>query len=142
MHTLESYLFEIRKLLRATNRKPTSPRTSRARETEALAESLQSESHRRGRLVRGGGVQGAETPTSAAESSFMEDDGMGGCKFFNLFCAFGCGSFANLLFLLDGFFDAGMLLHALKGLNAEREQRGEKPARRRFVGKKLHLNEY
>ena len=44
--------------------------------------------------------------------------------------------------LLDGFFDAGMLLHALKGLNAEREQRGEKPARRRFVGKKLHLNEY
>ncbi|OQD61342.1 hypothetical protein PENPOL_c017G01392 [Penicillium polonicum] len=120
MHTLESYLFEIRKLLRATNRKPTSPRTSRARETEALADSLQSESHRRGRLVRGGGVQGAETPTSAADSSFMEDDGMGGY----------------------GFFDAGMLLHALKGLNAEREQRGEKPARRRFVGKKLHLNEY
>eukprot|EP00594_Rhizosolenia_setigera_P005322 CAMPEP_0178942016 /NCGR_PEP_ID=MMETSP0789-20121207/1745_1 /TAXON_ID=3005 /ORGANISM="Rhizosolenia setigera, Strain CCMP 1694" /LENGTH=831 /DNA_ID=CAMNT_0020621349 /DNA_START=188 /DNA_END=2680 /DNA_ORIENTATION=- len=117
MHTLESYLFEIRKLLRATNRKTMSPRTSRARETEALAESLQSESHRRGRLVRGGGAQGAETPTSAADSSFMEDDGMGGY----------------------GFFDAGMLLHALKGLNAEREQRGEKPARRRFVGKKLHL---
>ncbi|KAJ5511691.1 ATP-grasp fold subdomain 2 [Penicillium expansum] len=109
MHTLESYLFEIRKLLRATNRKATSPRTSRARETEALAESLQSESHRRGRIVRGGGAQGVDTPTSAADSSFMEDDGMGGY----------------------GFFDAGMLLHALKGLNAEREQRGEKPARRR-----------
>lgn len=42
---------------------------------------------------------------------------------------------------LDGFFDAGMLLHALKGVSAERE-RGDKPAKRRFVGKKLHLNEY
>ncbi|KAI1836254.1 hypothetical protein DTO006G1_2463 [Penicillium roqueforti] len=117
MHTLETYLFEIRKLLRATNRKATSPRTSRARETEAFAESLQAETNRRGRLVRGGGV---ETPTSAAESSYMEDDGMGGY----------------------GFFDAGMLLHALKGLSAEREQRGEKSVRRRFVGKKLHLNDY
>ncbi|OQE07817.1 hypothetical protein PENVUL_c012G06451 [Penicillium vulpinum] len=118
MHTLESYLFEIRKLLRATNRKP-SPRTSRARETEALAESAQLESHRRGRIVRGSGAQGVDTPTSAADSSYLEDDGMGGY----------------------GFFDAGMLLHALKGLNAEREQR-EKPARRKFVGKKLHLNDY
>lgn len=84
MHTLESYLFEIRKLLRTTNRKTTSPRTSRARETEALAENVQSESHRRGRIVRGGGMgdgRGAETPTSAAESSYIEDDGMGGCKF-------------------------------------------------------------
>jgi carnitine O-acetyltransferase len=42
----------------------------------------------------------------------------------------------------DGFFDAGMLLHALKGLNADRERNGEKPERRRFVGKKLRLNEY
>jgi hypothetical protein len=42
---------------------------------------------------------------------------------------------------LDGFFDAGMLLHALKGLSADREAR-EKPVKRRFVGKKLHLNEY
>jgi hypothetical protein len=50
--------------------------------------------------------------------------------------------FTDWVFSIDGFFDAGMLLHALKGLNAERESRGEKPARRRFVGKKLHLNEY
>jgi carnitine O-acetyltransferase len=83
MQTLESYLFEIRKLLRATNRKTTSPRTSRARETEAIAEGLQSESHRRGRIVRPGGGDraGADTPTSAADSAYMEDDGMGGCKF-------------------------------------------------------------
>ncbi|CAG8427299.1 unnamed protein product [Penicillium salamii] len=119
MHTLEQYLFEIRKLLRATNRKAMSPRTSRARETESLAENLQSETSRRGRIVRGGGMGGADTPTSAAESSYIEDDGMGGY----------------------GFFDAGMLLHALKGLSADRESR-EKPPKRRFVGKKLHLNEY
>jgi carnitine O-acetyltransferase len=51
-----------------------------------------------------------------------------------------CGC-ANLI-CPDGFFDAGMLLHALKGVNAEREQRGEKTERKKFVGKKLHLNEY
>ncbi|KAJ5224637.1 uncharacterized protein N7469_008140 [Penicillium citrinum] len=119
MNALESYLFEIRKLLRATNRKTTSPRTSRARETEALAERLQNESHRRGRIVRPG-AGGAETPTTTTDSAEIEDDGMGGY----------------------GFFDAGMLLHALKGVNAEREQRGEKTERKKFVGKKLHLNEY
>ena len=43
---------------------------------------------------------------------------------------------------LDGFFDAGMLLHALKGLNVDRERGGDKTPRRRFVGKKLRLNEY
>lgn len=42
----------------------------------------------------------------------------------------------------DGFFDAGMLLHALKGLHAERERGGEKPQRRRPVGKKLSLTDY
>ncbi|KAJ5640883.1 hypothetical protein N7528_000508 [Penicillium herquei] len=118
MQTLESYLFEIRKLMRATNRKTTSPRTSRARETEALAERLQYDSQRRGRIVRGD-TRGTETPNTTTDSGEMEDDGMGGY----------------------GFFDAGMLLHALKGVNAEREQR-DKPAKRRFVGKKLHLNEY
>ncbi|EAW07599.1 choline/carnitine O-acyltransferase [Aspergillus clavatus NRRL 1] len=118
MHTLESYLFEIRKLLRATNRKAPSPRTSRARETEMLAEQFHNE-HRRGRIVRGdtGSIRGTETPTTY--SGDLEDDGMGGY----------------------GFFDAGMLLHALKGLNVDRE-RGDKPAKRRFVGKKLRLNDY
>jgi carnitine O-acetyltransferase len=118
MHTLESYLFEIRKLLRATNRKATSPRTSRARETEMLAEGLQADTNRRGRVVRGDN-RGADTPTTTTDSGEIEDDGMGGY----------------------GFFDAGMLLHALKGVSAERE-RGDKPAKRKFVGKKLHLNEY
>lgn len=53
----------------------------------------------------------------------------------------GYGSCTNLVHL-DGFFDAGMLLHALKGVNADREQRGEKMEKKKFVGKKLHLNEY
>ncbi|PLB36472.1 choline/carnitine O-acyltransferase [Aspergillus candidus] len=122
MYTLESYLFEIRKLLRTTNRSATSPRTSRARETEALAERLQQSEnhHRRGRIVRGDPGQinrGAETPTT--DSGEVDDDGMGGY----------------------GFFDAGMLLHALKGVSADRE-RADRPERRRFVGKKLRLNDY
>lgn len=119
MQTLESYLFEIRKLLRATNRKTTSPRTSRARETEAIAERLQADFQRRGRIVRSDTTRGSETPTTMTDSGDMDDDGMGGY----------------------GFFDAGMLLHALKGVNADRD-RGDKPEKRRFVGKKLHLNEY
>ena len=81
MQALESYLFEIRKLLRATNRKTTSPRTSRARETEALAERLQGESLRRGRIVRPG-AGGADTPTTTTDSAEIEDDGMGGCELY------------------------------------------------------------
>ena len=80
MHTLESYLFEIRKLLRATNRKTTSPRTSRARETEAIAERLQTDSQRRGRIVRSD-TRGADTPTSTTDSGDLDDDGMGGCEY-------------------------------------------------------------
>ncbi|CRG89758.1 carnitine O-acetyltransferase [Talaromyces islandicus] len=121
MDTLESYLLEIRKLLRTNSRKTTatSPRTSRAREMEMLSERLE---NRRGRLIRQdtshhGRVAGADTPTT--DSGEVEDDGMGGY----------------------GFFDAGMLLHALKGLQADRD-RVEKPVRRRPVGKKLQLAEY
>ncbi|KAM0094482.1 carnitine O-acetyltransferase yat1 [Aspergillus fumigatus] len=118
MQTLESYLYEIRKLLRATNSKAVSPRTSRAREMEMVAERFQND-HRRGRLVRGdSGLvrRGTDTPTT--DSGDIEDDGMGGY----------------------GFFDSGMLLHALKGLSVDRE-RADKPAKRRFIGKKLRLNE-
>lgn len=80
MQTLESYLLEMRKLLRATNRKTTSPRTSRAREMEYIADRFQRE--RRGRVLRGDRPVrgGADTPTT--DSGEMEDDGMGGCKSF------------------------------------------------------------
>ncbi|RWQ93629.1 carnitine acetyl transferase [Paecilomyces variotii] len=119
MHTLESYLLEIRKLLRMTNRKTMSPRTSRAREMESMTERYHGD-YRRGRIIRGGEVyvRGTDTPTT--DSGEMDEDGMGGY----------------------GFFDAGMLLHALKGLHAERERGGEKPQRRRPVGKKLSLTDY
>lgn len=79
MDTLESYLLEIRKLIRATSRKTTSPRTSRAREMEILSERLE---NRRGRLIRqdtSHGRGGTETPTT--DSGDVEDDGMGGCMF-------------------------------------------------------------
>lgn len=86
MDTLESYLLEIRKLIRATSRKTTSPRTSRAREMEILSERLE---NRRGRLIRQdtltshGARGGEDTPTT--DSGEVEDDGMGGCKLFFLF---------------------------------------------------------
>lgn len=81
MHTMELYLLEIRKLLRATTRKTTSPRTSRAREMEMITERSSHSEHRRGRLVRGDPNQanrGSETPTT--DGGEIEDDGMGGCK--------------------------------------------------------------
>lgn len=138
MYTLESYLLEIRKLLRATSRRTTTPRTSRARELELMSERSQ---HRRGRLIRGDATTqaraGTETPTT--DSGEIEDDGMGGCKFPRT--PGSCGRFGMLTDQLDGFFDAGMLLHALKGVAADRE-RGEKPMRRRPVGKKLTLTDY
>lgn len=47
-------------------------------------------------------------------------------------------------FIIDGFFDAGMLLQALKAKDeaAERPRPSEKAQRRREVGKKLRLMEY
>lgn len=80
MHTLESYLLEIRKLLRMTNRKTMSPRTSRAREMESMTERYHGD-YRRGRIIRGGEVyvRGTDTPTT--DSGEMDEDGMGGCKF-------------------------------------------------------------
>jgi carnitine O-acetyltransferase len=78
MDTLESYLLEIRKLTRATSRKTTSPRTSRAREMELLSERLE---NRRGRLIRQDISHGRGTETPTTDSGEVEDDGMGGCKF-------------------------------------------------------------
>jgi len=44
--------------------------------------------------------------------------------------------------LPDGFFDAGMLLQALKAKEEGGERPGEKVVQRREVGKKLRLMEY
>lgn len=46
--------------------------------------------------------------------------------------------------LTDGFFDAGMLLQALKASQKEKERPSDKAVgnARRAIGKKLRLNEY
>lgn len=49
--------------------------------------------------------------------------------------------FANVV-TVDGFFDAGMLLQALKAKEEGAERPSEKVAARREVGKKLRLMEY
>lgn len=77
MDALESSLLEIRKLARATSRKTSSPRTSRAREMELLSERLD---NRRGRLLRQDTSLGRGTETPTTDSGEVEDDGMGGCK--------------------------------------------------------------
>ena len=80
MYNLELYLLEIRKVLRMTSgsRRTTSPRTSRARETEMMSERFQTQTdnNRLGRVVS---QRDTETPTT--DSGELDDDGMGGCKF-------------------------------------------------------------
>lgn len=84
--TLETYLLEIRKLLRATQ-KGTSPRTSRARELETEKQRTAERVKGRGKMIKpdvsvggsGSSVKGAETPTT--DGGEMEDDGMGGCMY-------------------------------------------------------------
>lgn len=153
MDTLESYLLEIRKLLRSTSRKTTNLRSSRAREMDLLSSPYQGE-QRRGRLIRHEPphtLRGSENPTD--DCGDVEDDGLGGCKSHYLVFL----PFSTLLFCLqrsflkrmttneilsDGFFDAGMLLHALKGAHVDRERAAENPTRRQPVGKKLRIAEY
>ncbi|WPB00862.1 uncharacterized protein RHO25_005482 [Cercospora beticola] len=121
---LESYFLEIRKLLRQTVRRGTvgDKNASRAREAENLRPAKRS-----GRAVGGkegdgkgsGGVGREKTPD--VESEVVSDDELGGY----------------------GFFDAGMLLQALKAKDSQAGERpSEKAAARREVGKKLRLMEY
>ncbi|KAI1388300.1 choline/Carnitine O-acyltransferase [Hypoxylon trugodes] len=135
--TLESYLLEIRRILRITNRKSTSLKQTRAREIDPDSKPRNSH-HRlktRGRMITGTeslralarSSTGTRSPTE--ESLMMsEDDELGGY----------------------GFFDAGMLLQALKARGEALDQQGESKAseraaanaRRREIGKKLRLVEY
>ncbi|KAI1497027.1 choline/Carnitine O-acyltransferase [Biscogniauxia marginata] len=138
--TLESYLLEIRRVLRITNRK-TSTKQSRAREVDVTKVKAgggsSSRLKSRGRLITGteslramannrASTTGTRSPTE--ESLMMsEDDELGGY----------------------GFFDAGMLLQALKARGeafdpgeAKASERAAANARRRDVGKKLRLVEY
>ncbi|KAI1471393.1 choline/Carnitine O-acyltransferase [Daldinia caldariorum] len=137
--TLESYLLEIRRILRITNRRGTSSRQTRAREIDP--DKPRTGQHHRPNKTRGRMITGADNlralatrsstgTRSPTEESLMmsEDDELGGY----------------------GFFDAGMLLQALKARGEVLDQQSESKAsdrvaanaRRREIGKKLRLVEY
>lgn len=75
---LESYLLEIRKLLRATQQKTTSPKTSRAREAEGRPSMSHAKS--RGRVIKADGGKGEEEAVEEEKAVESDDDGLGGCK--------------------------------------------------------------
>ncbi|KAG8526232.1 uncharacterized protein KY384_000225 [Bacidia gigantensis] len=111
---IESYFQEIRKLLRGGGGGTKSKHASRAREAERV-EVL----GRKGRVVG----QGKEVGSQDHGDEEVEDDedGLGGY----------------------GFFDAGMLLQALKANQDEKDRPNENSfPRRPTVGKKLTLREY
>lgn len=124
--TLESYLLEIRRILRITSRRngSVSKQTSRAREIEDIRPRVSNRVKSRGRLITGGDMiksmsrLGTESPTTDS-MAMSEDDELGGY----------------------GFFDAGMLLQALKARNESLDTGEPKPSerasRRRDIGKKL-----
>ena len=85
---LESYLTEIRKLLRQTQRKATtSPKTSRVREAESERPNRLERVKSRGRIIKNdASVKGADGLNmgdgegSKTESEEDDDDGLGGCR--------------------------------------------------------------
>ncbi|KAK6583670.1 hypothetical protein PZA11_003400 [Diplocarpon coronariae] len=127
---LESYLLEIRRVLRTTQHRGTSPKASRARAASAARPRRGSRMKPRGRVIRalepGRKTPGSTTPADESAAA-SDDEGLGGY----------------------GFFDAGMLLQALKGRGegvadgaAKASERATVHARRREIGKKLRLSEY
>ena len=76
---LESYLLEIRRLLRVTSKEATSLQASRARENEERAA-------RKGQIKNTGRAIVGETEVTdtKAEEDDNEDDGLGGCMFVHL----------------------------------------------------------
>jgi carnitine O-acetyltransferase len=161
---LESYLLEIRRVLRTTQRRGTSPKASRAREASASRPKAGSRLKSRGRVIRalepGKRTPGTMTPVEDSTAG-SDDEGLGGCKFLNDLNANPATSVnivkMNLNTLIevwieaddfvscaDGFFDAGMLLQALKARGEGLDDGGAKTpdVRRREIGKKLRLSEY
>ncbi|KAG6029741.1 hypothetical protein E4U41_000288 [Claviceps citrina] len=150
--TLESYLLEIRRILRITNRKPSTSKSSRAREAEATRPKQMNRFKSRGRLITTGGVAAAaarETTASPAEGSTLgsDDDELGGCEYHSQTPSLKEDGFdADTPANTDGFFDAGMLLQALKARDNSADAGERNPsaraavhARRRDVGKRLRL---
>ena len=69
---MESYLLEIRKLLRSTQRKATSPKSTRAREAE---ENRPDSAGKKGRAIKG------DPKAIVDEKEESDDDGLGGCEY-------------------------------------------------------------
>lgn len=136
---LESYLLEIRKLLRLTQRKPTASLASRVREVEEQR-FKPAQTKARGRVIRG------DSENSEINDKLdSEDDALGGCKFtflgFEVDSQRPALSYDQMFYLSDGFFDAGMLLQALKASQKEELPNEKTEYARRSVGKKLKLND-
>ena len=89
LDTLESYMLEIRRVLRITNRKATSgpgSKASRAREIDSIRPRAVNRLKSRGRMITGPelirsqrSVAGSASPTESMAMS--EDDELGGCTF-------------------------------------------------------------
>ncbi|KAK2039685.1 choline/Carnitine O-acyltransferase [Colletotrichum somersetense] len=139
--TLESYLLEVRRILRITSRRGPGVRQTRARELDHHHHQHARPRPPRGIKSRGRLItaqQDAVKPSPARSSTgtqspteesvtLSEDDELGGY----------------------GFFDAGMLLQALKARGENMDTAETKPseraavqARRREIGKKLRLIDY
>lgn len=130
--TLESYLLEIRRILRITGRNMP-VKQSRAREIDSTKQKPANRPKLRGRLITGHEIlksqksfNGSMSPTEDS-LAMSEDDELGGY----------------------GFFDAGMLLQALKARGEGLDNGETKPseravvnAKRRDVGKRLRLVDY
>ncbi|OCL08755.1 carnitine acetyl transferas-like protein [Glonium stellatum] len=116
---LESYFLEIRKLLRQLKRRGTSAdkTASRAREAEEKHRPKATRIKSRGRIILADGKTQSPATESVTES---DDDGLGGY----------------------GFFDAGMLLQALKAKDEAQDPAIEKDVVRRNIGRRLKLMEY
>ncbi len=82
---LESYLMEIRRILRATQRRGTSPKASRAREASQTRPKAGSRVKSRGRVIKalepGKRTPGTLTPVQDESAAVSDDEGLGGCKF-------------------------------------------------------------
>jgi len=141
--SMESYLNEIRRLLKAVKPKePAGGKTTRAREVDEKV-GRDGRLKSRGRVIKADSGKfdgGTQTPTSM-DTAEVEDDGLGGCQSSSLFDPFRNHPGAiRLTRCTDGFFDAGMLLQALK---KDQPKPAEQIAqKRRAVGKKLALTEY
>lgn len=205
--TMESYLLEVRRILRVSNRKSSTAKVSRAREAESSSLSTTSRLKSRGRPITGAdaiktSASSTAVPAAAAADdspAASDDDELGGCKLLpppppppsihntpirtsimflsppptlspdtlpdssrpsptlpSWIACFASNHRKRAVQLLthvhqytDGFFDAGMLLQALKARAAgagddpeettKPSERAAVQARRREVGKKLRL---